>query len=206
MNELNSLLAEGKLEKAKEIINQSQQEQPIKFFNLSLVEFKQENFAKSFYYLEKAQSQGLISKEVFDAKSKLIAKLGTKSIINSYSLKSSVFLYAYGYDANIFITTVILITFLATVLIRKTKYLIGGGVLIPAVLIGSFYFNLKSLNGGVTVDAQPIYRGPSRIFEQVSILPSGIKVLYEENGKDWKYIKYPESLKGWIYKGKVFNL
>ena len=65
---------------------------------------------------------------------------------------------------------------------------------------------IEPLSGGINTKEIAIYRGPSRIFEQVQTLAPGVKVLFSKESKDWKYIEYPELFRGWVYKNKALKL
>jgi hypothetical protein len=75
--------------------------------------------------------------------------------------------------------------------------------LLPTV----FYFQHVNQHEKIIVlEDEYVYRGPSKMFEQIQIIPKGMKLFTGKNYNGWRYIVTPTSHQGWFTTNKVKSL
>jgi hypothetical protein len=206
MNKLKELIDKNLLNESVEYLNSMNIELPIKLYNLGYISHKKGELAKSIFYLEKAKSEGLFSIELDESMNKVKSDLGLIQVEASYSQKDQIILHGQGVKVDVYYSLIIIFSLIGFGIFKLVNKYLSILVLLPVALIIFMINTISPLTGAINLDEMPIYRGPSRIFEQVQTLTPGVKVLFSKENKDWKYIEYPEVFRGWVYKNKALKL
>ncbi len=182
----------------------------IKNYNLAYLEYKKGNPVEARLHLDKAKFQGMFSEEVSSAMDVLKKDLDLTMIEGEQSFLDNTMLYSKSLPKEFFSSiSMMFFIIMGVLLIRKIKIV---GFLVGLIGIGtlSFSFILNDSSIAYNVNEVSIYNGPSRIFEEIQILPPGAKIIFSEanfkNNSDWKYIKYPLMFRGCVYKNEALAL
>lgn len=178
----------------------------IKNYNFALLKYKQNDLLGAHIELMKSYKGGLYHTDGKVLKEKIEQQLGLSPVVNSYSLVDTALLKG-SVLGNVFfinITLILIGTSLLLALLKKKVF--SSFLLLTGLLVGGFAFVLGEINYGIIKSEEPIWDGPSKIFEQIQLAPAGAELIYEQKKKDWVYVSYPESLRGWIYQGKIEKL
>lgn len=203
---LNKLIEENSYKDAEELIKSFDHAKVIKDFNMGYLYFKKGELVNSRMLLERAKYGGMISFEVDEALGDVKTKLDIKLVERDISVSDSFILESVSFSTNLYPTIFLGLLIISFILFwKKLKWasLING--MLSLIVIG-MYFGIKDYQINYNLEEAVVYRGPSKIFEEVQILPPGGKFIISKKIKDWKYIKYPSIYKGWVYKNKALNL
>jgi hypothetical protein len=206
MNKLKKLIDKNLLDESITYLNTVDIELPIKLYNLGFISHKKGELAQSVYYLEKAKSEGLFSKEWDESMHKVKFDLGIDLIEANYSKTDELLLNGHSVKIEVYYSLIVIFILVGLGLFKFVNKYVSIIVLVPIVLIVLMIKTIGPLTGAINKVEVAIYRGPSRIFEQVQTLGPGVKILFSKQNKDWKYIKYPEVFQGWVYKNKAIEL
>ena len=66
-------------------------------------------------------------------------------------------------------------------------------------------FIVKTFQVEINSNEVTIYRGPSKIFEELQVLPPGVRFIVTKESNRWRYIEYPKNFRGWIYDAKAIK-
>ena len=132
--------------------------------------------------------------------------LDIKVIEDSYPIQDKVLLEISGLSTDVYLALVsffLLVTLVG--IIKAKKMLVSFGTLLTIISfsLGLFVFNLDLK---VNIKENIVFEGPSKMFEQIQILPRGIKFITIKKDNKWEYIGYPEFLKGWVYNSEAKSL
>lgn len=176
-------------------------------YNLGLVYLKNNQFVKARVSLEKAKINGFYSNEVQAALSEVTESLDVKMLEEPTSFSDSFnsIVLQVPFDAYVFVTLFFVTISIATYkkfdkYIRLIIFVLG---LLPTV----FYFQHVNQHEKIIVlEDEYVYRGPSKMFEQIQIIPKGMKLFTGKNYNGWRYIVTPTSHQGWFTTNKVKSL
>ncbi len=178
----------------------------IKSFNNAYLEYEKGNLVEARMYLEKAKFNGMFSQDVESALDQVKAELG---LVYSEQEQTSFdnFILNFKSFSDQFSLSIGLIFFIITVILflKRAKWIAIVPFVISCFIFGVIY-NTKNLDISFNKSENVVYSGPSRIFEEVQILPKGAKVIFTKESSDWKFIKYPSMYSGWVYKNKAIKL
>jgi hypothetical protein len=206
MEKYKELLANKKFDEALNFLKKEDLDLPIKYYNMAYTFYEKKEPVKALVYLERAKKEGLFSEEIESAQLKIKSELGINLIESDYSIKDSVFLNSTLIKSDTLLAGAGVLVLLTIFLTHKLNKFLGAILLVPLIALCSFYYLTMNLNPVISLEEASVFRGPSRIFEEVTKVPLGAKVIYSEKNKKWKYIKYPESLRGWVYEHKAIKL
>jgi hypothetical protein len=71
-------------------------------------------------------------------------------------------------------------------------------VLLSLIPIGLGYFLHNSLTSAIVMQDIPVREGPSKIYEENTLVSEGSKVIVKSHVNGWYAIEYPKHLAGWI--------
>lgn len=102
----------------------------------------------------------------------------------------------WGILAITLITINILLVFLTRKKLKIKQFIIL--VLISVFLFGGLGVYKSKLSSAIALKETPIKEGPSNIYEDVSTLPDGAKVIIERRDSGWLLISAPKQFSGWV--------
>ncbi len=203
--QLTALIEKKAWKDVDDFLNGLQLEKPLKLYNKAFVYYHREKPIQALRLLEKAKYSGYLSENSTNAINMIKEELEILHIENEFSLleKSLLGIKSMPTDFTPAVGSVFLITALGFVFLRK--YIIAS--FLSLGVIGAFGVSLYIGNYKMfyNLEEETVYKGPSKIFEPVQILPRGLKVIFTKSDADWKYIEYPSAYQGWVYQPKVLN-
>jgi len=101
---------------------------------------------------------------------------------------------------TIALTTAVFYAILYRKLDKMVRVLMIVLVTIPLIFYSQY---VNKYNAAIVLEDQVIYRGPSKMFEQIQLVPQGMKIYTGKEFEGWRYIIAPESHRGWFYSEKV---
>lgn len=207
MSDLKSYLDSKNFDGAIEYLkSQAPFEKPIKYYNLGYVHTLKGDFVNARYYLEKAKAEGLINEKVIDSLDYVKGELGVSQIESDYSLIDRGILNISNIKGDAFLVLLSIFPLLFLLgLYRKTRWLTTVSVIL-FLSLGAVIFTFKDLKTVIVQKEAFVHQGPSRIFDPNQLIVPGAKVIIEAETKDWKFVRFPEVYRGWIYKSKVKKL
>lgn len=178
--------------------NQSQISPGLWHYNMGTVYGKLENYPLARYHLVMADEKGLSSQEVITnrnlVETKLeIPKFEKPQIWSDYLIKTGVVA-----TQGIFVTISLLLIIGAIIALwKKSSIKIFGLFLTVGLFVMGLNWWIGSWDRKIVLMSQPIYEGPSVIFEARDELPPGI-MLVTIKKEGWLEVIYPSRFKGWI--------
>jgi len=192
----------GEYDKAKEVlISQKHLFDPgVYEYNLGIVNYKTGNLVSARVNFEKAQIKGFYSKEVKEALKEVKSELGVISLEEVSSPLNSFKSFSYQVPVEIYLSITLLFAILFTIfrksvtskILRVFIFII---ILLPTIF---FYKEVQMKKVEVAKEEHFVFAGPSKMFEQVQLIPAGMKIITGKEVPGWKYIEIPESHSGWI--------
>lgn len=198
MSKLKQLVAEKKFQDAYKYLEGLKLDEPILNFNLAYVKFYEGQPAQARALLEKIKYKGMFSKEVNSSLNFLKQELGIKNVELEYSKLDRSVIELASYPPfvipsfSVFLTTVFLI------LVYKSKKLFAFLIFGITILSMVIYSMVYSFQVEINEQEVTIYKGPSKIFEQVQVLPVGTRIISTKESEGWRFIEYPSIFKGWV--------
>lgn len=171
---------------------------------LTLAELK--NWPKSRYHLLIAEDIGLESKSLIQNKKLVESKLELERLekpidLSDYMIKGGLIA---GKGPLVSLGLIFLISGL--IMLKKTKKIKVFAVMM-ALMTLTIGLNLwiDSWPRKIVIGKEPLYEGPSALFNVKGDLPPGLMILTRTRG-DWEEIIFPSRFSGWIKHDEVKNL
>ncbi len=177
----------------------------LELFNKAYLSYVKGDLPQAKLFLEKAKYSGLFSDELASAKALVQTKLEISEFENSLELSDKLHLESLSVPPLFFIVVGLIFSVLAvSSFIKKSWFIL---ICTAALGVGTFAYNhsLKKYDLFISSENQNVFLGPSKIFEQVQVLPKGIKYSISKKSKQWYHIESPREFRGWIYKNKGLN-
>lgn len=209
LKSLESLYLEGNLEGALELSTQEKDQfsPGHLYYNLGTIYAKQGDYAQGRYYMEKAFKEGFDLTKVSHNLEIIKSNLTIRELGQAGGVFGSTFSYLLkvppAYYAGETLLALILIVVLVRLKALKKAYLIVLFVLLSLLPVGFSQFYLSKMEFGIALEEIKIYEGPSNIYSSIGALNPGQKIIVGQKDKDWVFIKYPESFRGWVAVEKL---
>mgnify|MGYP000226981912 CR=1 FL=1 len=174
-------------------------------FNLATVYLAKEDYLKARIHLEKSKDIGGSSNKLFKSLNYTKNSLGVTSIEKD----SNGFEKAEKIISQLPISVFITLTLLLFILIipqRINKFLRGLGVVLLITVASSFYLFHGKYERVISLEDKAVFSGPSKMFEQVQLLPRGTVFLFGKEVEGWVQVAFPKSHFGWITKKDIEEL
>jgi hypothetical protein len=176
-------------------------------YNLGTTYSKVGDLPAARYHLEKSIQEGYINSSSINnlnfVKNKLeVDDINTSSSMldQSMSLATSLPPSAYSFMSLI----MFLIFFILFRLKRLQSRLKIIGLLICATVPLVFYaFVVVHLHAAIVFKDIPLQEGPSKIFAEKGKIKAGSKIIVGDFKDGWFFVKYPDSLVGWVKKEQL---
>jgi hypothetical protein len=206
MLKLKELISVNAFEKAETMVNSLDIHENVKNFNLSYISFERGDMLSARVYLERAKYNGMLSSEVDTALIQVKDKLNLTMIEKEQTVIDDIVLNSVSLPREFFPTIFMFFIILSIFLgLRKMKITASATAFISLATI-SFFLLISKYNAEFNAEETTVHRGPSKIFEEVQVLPVGAKFIISKQVDEWKYIKYPSIYEGWIHKNKAMKL
>lgn len=176
-------------------------------YNLGIAYFKNNDLVNSRVWLEKAKQNGFLSSELNNALEEVSVKLEVNRLEESQSLNDSFNQFAVNTPVDAYFTISLLFLVLVAFFYKKIDKYIRVILLVIAFTPIAFYqLHVKNYRPIIVLEDQIVYRGPSAMFEQIQLIPKGMKLLTGKTHNGWRYIITPSSHQGWFNTDKVEDL
>lgn len=197
---------EKKYDEGIQLLNDNKQklDPGLYHFNLGTLLLKKEELAFGRYQLELAIKNGFYTTESIKNlnSAKELLNVAQFEETNAWESTSQV-LYTAPWDFFLFFSLIffaVLLFFWKKLANKTIKVLCVIIALLPMTFPVIFINN----NFGVaTLKEQPVFEGPSEVFDKSNELPVGIKVLVKDNRDGWYKIITPERFSGWIKRDSI---
>jgi len=178
--------------------NKSQMSTGLWHYNMGTVHAKMENYPLARFHFLKAEAEGFNSKEVLTNRELVERKLDIER--SESSISTSDYLVKGGMTAAqgiLGMVSLFLIIAAIFSLWKRNSLKIFGVILLPALILVGLNIWIKNWNRQIVMTPQPIFEGPSAIFEARNEVPPGVMlVVVEKDG--WLQIIYPSRYQGWV--------
>jgi hypothetical protein len=169
-------------------------------YNIGLIYMKQDHYVLARINFEKAKEFGFMTNELNSALNEAKSALQVTVLEDSSSTSDSFNEVLFDLPKEIFFSVSILLLIVFTMLYKRLGSL-------PIKLVGFivtvfpivFYFIVISNKSEVVLlEDHAVRRGPSTMFEEVQLVPKGMKVFINDEVEGWNFIVHPKSHQGWI--------
>ena len=201
VEKMNSFYAKGQLDQLEQYLEEFKDSHFSDYlYNKGLVEYKRGDFFKARVYWEQAKSNGFLDPSLMHNLKVVRTQLGFEGK-EDFGLQSQIPYYLKGNFAWFFISIICLFSSLSFFL-KKKKVGIYALTVTLALAVMNIFFLEEGKYALIQRDAS-LREGPSRIFEEGSKLPYGLKVKLEKEKNDWYFIVKPVDYIGWVYKDNL---
>lgn len=206
--QLKDLIGSQKFEAAKNLLNSSKSiELPVKYYNLGYLSLQKEDFPMARYQFELAQKSGLYNVELDKALEETKVKLGIDQVESSLPTSEILLMKAIKVQSDVYMSVgILLIIIFSIALFKSNKILAAISGLVGSCLLAFTLFSSMTFDEKIIFEEAIVYQGPSRIFEQIQKIPSGLYVVTKKKTGDWVKVIYPQDYAGWIYQAKAKKL
>jgi hypothetical protein len=205
MIELKEFIEKKEWNKAEVHLGGLDQAHNIHLYNMGYLQYKQGNYVESKYLLEKAIYTGLFSKEADSALKLVRQELSILEIEESLDFYDELHLSTLSLPGAVLPTLIIIsLIALVTSLYKRALVFIFLSSLV-GIAISYSYYDFQKYELFLGSEDQSVYLGPSKIFEQLRVLPKGLKYSVSKEVKNWKFIHSPKEFQGWVYKSKAIK-
>ncbi|MDP7321811.1 MAG: tetratricopeptide repeat protein [Bacteriovoracaceae bacterium] len=206
VTKLNQFIENKDYSAAKEYLNSLELSDVAQWYNLGYLAYKKGDLVTARAYLEKAKYEGMFSDEMGQALGLVKNELGLQYIEQDHSFQDNLMLNMVSFSSEFYLAFFAMFLSFVLIFIWKRIYLLGVLFGVLVLMAGSGFYIKKNYSIVFNQNESVVYSGPSRIFEEQQILPKGIKFIVGKKSGDWKYVIYPQSYRGWIYKNKAISL
>ncbi|MBL7664163.1 MAG: hypothetical protein JNM93_03440 [Bacteriovoracaceae bacterium] len=174
------------------------------YYNLGTVKFKQGDIAAARYYFEKSLSSGNFS-------SSLLHNL----FVTNKNLQTSVYEepvvytdYLYQYSSLYPMEVYLMLSLILVTIIASFKKFFSKNVLLASITISFIPFLLglygdQFVKKAIVMEEAKLREGPSQIFSESTLVPSGLKIILGKEVDGWFYIESPVKFSGWVKKESI---
>ena len=170
-------------------------------FNVGTLYLKKESLGLARFHLEKARDSfelGKIAQRNIDSivANEYIVDVSKSKGINENIVSIGVTSNVWEYSLIFLLIIVVSIFFYRIKKISKSIFVTG--ILVSIMPFLAYYFFNQSFKTAIIINDVATREGPSKIYEENTILPAGSKVIYSITKNGWFLIDYPSSIKGWV--------
>lgn len=209
LNDLKLFFKKGDYQSAIKLLktNSSHFDPGIYEYNLGIAYFKNNKLVESRVLLEKAKQHGFLSNELKSSLKEVTRDLEVDRLEESQSFNDSFNKIAVEVPIDAYYS--ISLAFLVVLMIfykKIDKYIRVLLLVIAFTPMAFYYLHVKNYNSTIVLENQIVYRGPSMMFEQIQLIPKGMKLITGKTHNGWRYILSPSSHQGWFNSDKVEDL
>ena len=174
-------------------------------FNLATIYLKKEDFFNARKYFEKAKDLGFLSNETQAGLEKSKELLEVKLLEAPMDFQSGIEKMILTSSLELFVVVSLLLG-MPVLIGRLNKYLRVSFLILSFIPISFYYKEVKQYSRLIATDTILVLEGPSRMFEEVQVLPRGMVFIVKEKVEGWLKVQYPKSHIGWIKNSKTEKL
>ena len=207
LKEFKSLYETKKYEDALTILHENKPmfDPGVYEFNIGLIYIKQEHYTLARINLERAKEYGFMNNELNSALDEVKNFLDVTRLEENVSASDNINEILFDLPKEIFFSISVLLIIIFILYYKKIQSVairIASLVIIIFPIV--FYFTVVSGKSEVVLlEELPVRRGPSEMFEEVQVVPKGMKVFINDQIGGWNLIVHPKSHQGWIKTEKV---
>lgn len=176
-------------------------------YNLGIAYYKKGDLVTARVWLEKAKGKGFYSNKLLSAIKEVSQELEVNRLEEAQGFNDSFSQFIASVPIDAYITLSLFFLVLLGIFFKKIDKYIRIILLVLAFLPVTFYgFYAKDFHSIIVLDDEIVYRGPSTMFEQIQLIPKGMKILTGQTYNGWRYIVSPSSHQGWFHTDKVEKL
>ncbi len=201
INDFNQYYANNELDKAISLI----QDNKVIFDSATYHQFlgtslaKKGDFALARLELEKAKLHGNFDSKINNNIEYIREKLNLVELEETQGFFESLKFSVLNLDGQ-WLLSISLVT-LITIMIfyrRLNKYLTAAVILFTLIFISLNFINFNQQVYCIALSEKKIFEGPSEIFAEANLIPSGTKYYLGERSGDFVFLEFPSKLQGWI--------
>lgn len=176
-------------------------------YNLAISYMKNNQMVDARVSLEEAKSKGFYSNELENALKEVKKSLEVYRLEESQDFNDNFTGFVASVPVDLYITISLIFFVVFGAFYKKMDRYIKVVILIFAFMPISFYgLFVKDYRSIVILEDQVVYSGPSEMFEQIQLIPKGMKLITGKTHNGWRYILSPSSHRGWVITDKVKKL
>lgn len=175
-------------------------------FNVGTLYLKKDSLGLARFHLEKAKDSfelGRIAQRNIDTikANDFIIDISKSNELNENIVTTGVTSSLWEYSLLFLILIVLSILLYRFRKITKSVLVIG--ILISLIPFLAYYYFDQSYKTAIIINDVAIREGPSKIYEENTVLPAGSKVIYSITKNGWFLIDFPASVKGWVESNNI---
>lgn len=205
MSQFEKWVQNKEFEKAYKWLNKTEQSSHNKLFNTAFIKYHEGKLPEARAILEKLKYDGFVSKELLVGIHEIKTGLDLHLIESEYTKDDNFYLVSSSLPSYFYPSISVTLIFFALFFAARKNFIIGTIFILSALPFGWAYNEVKSFQVEINTEEVTIYRGPSKIFEEVQVLPPGVQFIATKRSKEWRYIEYPSLFKGWVKKVKAIK-
>ena len=176
-------------------------------YNLGTIDAKKGNFAAGRFHLEKALKGDFHDVRVVNNLEQVKEKLHLQGLSQSTNYYDQILDQATSWNSLLPYSATLLLLIILLLLIRKkviqhiAVILILGLVAVTPVVLEKYL--VERVTSAIVLQPAPRYEGPSAIFDKLSTISVGSKIIIREHDEKWVLVLAPQSLVGWVKREKL---
>lgn len=202
LKSLESHYQQGKFLEAIELLekNKSIFDPALYHFNLGTTYAKSEQYSLSRLHLEKALSLGADPIKTNTNINFVIQKLGLELVESKLSPVDKFLHSSQAYQFNMYATISLVFIIIYLVFYKKMKNHIWRAFFLMLCLmpLALRFFFLQDRIRGIVIETSQLKEGPSEVFNNISEVPKGLKIIINQSRDGWSFISSPQDYIGWI--------
>lgn len=176
-------------------------------YNLGLTYLKKGQLVEARVLFEKSKLNGFFSNEVDLALKEATSGLEVKTLEESSSFSDDFNNIVLQIPFDVYFLISLIFVAIVIGFYKKLDKYIRIIIFVFAMLPTVFYYQHVNQHEKIVVlEDQYVYRGPSKMFEQIQMIPKGMKLFTGKDHNGWRYIVTPQSHRGWFKSEKVESL
>lgn len=166
-------------------------------YNLGAIYFSKDDFVKARVYFEKSKMLGFESNEVNTAIRNVKKSLDIVHLESSETILESIQFSLIGLSFDAYVTLALILGLLSLTKKINTILRYVFFILTPLPVI-FYFFYVSGHTYKLSIEDKVIYKGPSRMFDQVQEIPKGMLFITKDRLEGWQRVILPKSHQGWI--------
>ncbi len=162
---------------------------------------KKESFAKARLHFERAKELNFNSTALENNLEVVKKNLQVEVIEEPQSFTENLIYSFDGLSKDYFLSFFLIFIILSSIFFKKFKSLSLAFLFLFCSLIplGVSKYLKTVYKRAIVTDSTAVFDGPSEVFEQISEIPEGVKIiLSEKRDNNWHYIDFPQPYRGWV--------
>jgi hypothetical protein len=176
-------------------------------YNIGTIDAKNGEWGISRFHLEKALKSGFFDLRADHNLEYVKGKLQLQGLSSSVKLQDRLLDKAMSVNPALFHTTSLILILLLLLFIKrkiiKRAFVIILWLTISIVPVVAERLFLANISSAIVLQAAPRYEGPSAIFDKLSKISVGSKIIIREHDETWALVLAPYGLVGWVKREQL---